>query len=187
MQKNVMKEQENKPAAKDAFNLKHEFFDLCEIIIIALVVVTLTFTFIFRIVCVEGSSMEYTLMDNDRLIISHLFYQPEQGDIVVLELEDLFDTPIIKRVIATEGQTINITDNGEVSVDGEILDEPYIHAKTNPKDMEFPLTVPEDCVFVMGDNRGNSNDSRNFGCVNEENIMGQAIFRLFPLKSFGSI
>lgn len=169
------------------FSFKGEFFDLCEMIVFALVIVILVFTFLFRVVGVEGSSMEYTLSDNDRLILTHLAYEPEQGDIVVLELDDLFDQPIIKRVIATEGQTINITDDGKVVVDGQQLNETYIHDPTNPKGLEYPITVPDNCVFVMGDNRNNSTDSRNFGCVDEKNIMGQAVYRIFPFDKIGSM
>lgn len=170
------------------FNLKREIFDICEMIVCALVIVILIFTFAFRVVYVEGQSMEYTLYNNDRLIISYLFYHPKQGDIVVLELLDKYNTPIIKRVIATEGQTIDITKDGKVTVDGQELHEDYIHAETEAKNhISFPLTVPEGQVFVMGDNRGNSSDSRNFGCVNEKSIMGRAIFRIFPLNKLGLI
>lgn len=172
----------------EKFSFKREFFDICEMIVVALVVVTLILTFLFRVVGVDGSSMEYTLSNEDRLILTDLFYEPEQGDIVVLELDDLFEQPIIKRVIATEGQTVNITDDGKVFVDSQELQEDYIHDPTNPKeDQEYPLTVPEDCVFVMGDNRNNSTDSRNFGCVDERNIMGQAVYRIFPFNKIGAV
>ncbi len=178
-------EKESKVSEK--FSLKREFFDFCEIIVFAMVIATLIFTFLFRIVGVDGSSMEYTLSDQDRLIITHLFYEPEQGDIVVLELDELFEQPIIKRVVATEGQTVDITDDGKVIVDGQELQEDYIHDPTNPKNGDYPITVPENCVFVMGDNRNNSTDSRNFGCVDEKNIMGQAVFQIFPFSEFGLI
>ncbi len=168
--------------------LKRELFDFAEMLIFALVIVTLVFTFVFRIVGVQGSSMTYTLEDQDRLILSDMFYQPKDGDIVVLSLDDLFTEPIIKRIIATGGQTIDITDSGQVIVDGVVQDEPYIHDVTNPKGIQnFPLTVPEGEVFVMGDNRANSTDSRNFGCVDEKCIMGEAVFRIFPFDAIGAV
>lgn len=173
--------------AKSQFSIKKEVFDFLEMLMKALVIVTLVFTFLLRIVGVQGTSMVSTLQDQDRLILSSMFYQPQKGDIVVVSLPDLFTEPIIKRVIATEGDVINITDEGEVMLNGERLDEPYTHDPTNKKSLDYPMTVPQDCVFIMGDNRNNSTDSRNFGCVNQKNIMGHAVFRIFPVNNIGPL
>ena len=166
---------------------KKDLMDMVEIMVAALIILVLVFTFVFRIVGVKGDSMRETLHNNDRLIISHFMYEPEQGDIVVVELPELFDTPIIKRVIATGGQTVNIEEDGTVTVDGKALDESYTNAFTEPKEMQFPITVPEGDVFVMGDNRTNSTDSRDFGAVDEKNILGKVVIRLYPINKFGTV
>ncbi len=142
---------------------------------------------VFRVVIVSGSSMYDTLVDGDYLILlSNTFYHnPEQGDIVVLSKRS-FDngTPIVKRVIATEGQTVDIDFNaGIVYVDGAALEEPYIYSPTDVNGgTQFPLTVAEGCIFVLGDNRGVSRDSRypEIGMVDKREILGKAIFLLVP-------
>ena len=166
---------------------KKDLMDMVEVMVAALLVLVLVFTFIFRIVGVKGDSMRETLHNNDRLIISHLMYEPKQGDIVVVELPELFDTPIIKRIIATGGQTVKIEEDGTVTVDGKALDESYTNAFTEPKELQFPITIPEGDVFVMGDNRTNSTDSRDFGYVNEKNILGKVVIRLYPINKFGTV
>ncbi len=166
-----------------------DLLDWAEAIVFSLVVVVLLFTFVFRIITVDGESMLQTLQDQDRLIVSHLFYQPQRGDIVVVNKPDGLGKPIIKRIIALEGDEVDIDFvNGYVSVNGERLDEPYVNTPTTTSyDVRFPVTVPEDCVFVMGDNRNDSTDSRDsrVGFVNEGYILGKAVFRLFPFKTFG--
>ena len=157
----------------------------------ALVFCILVFTFVGRTVGVIGPSMQQTLIQGDRLIISKLFYTPKYGDIVVLRKEAYANYPIIKRVIATEGQRVDIDFvNGIVYVDGEALDEPYINEPTyEAEDFNGEITVPEGCVFVMGDNRNRSTDSRtrSIGCVDTRYIVGKALFRITPLNKFGSI
>lgn len=181
-----MSQQADAVQEKESYDFKKEFFDICETIVFSLVVLILIFLFIFRVVGVEGASMEYTLSTGDRLIVSHLFYDPEPGDIVVVELDEFFDTPIIKRVIAVGGQTVDIdSETGVVRVDGKQLEEPYTHDPTSPKALHYPLIVPEGSVFVMGDNRVNSTDGRNFGCVDKKHILGKAIFRIFPITEIG--
>jgi len=148
----------------------------------------LVFTFIARQIGVDGQSMLPTLQDKDRLLILTPFFYKDysRGDIVVLRKETFLESAIVKRVIATEGQTVDIDFvEGVVRVDGEELDEPYINAPTyTPEGVEFPLTVPEGSVFVLGDNRNASSDSRNIrlGTVDERYIIGKAVFLLFPGK-----
>lgn len=152
-----------------------------------LAVIMLVFILLFRIVIVDGTSMNQTLLHGDYLLLmSNTFYRnPQYGDIVVIS-KDSFDDgdPIVKRVIATEGQTVDIDFYaGIVYVDGIALDEPYVNTPTNTEGgMLFPLTVEDGCVFVMGDNRNRSRDSRypEIGQVDEREILGKAIFLILP-------
>lgn len=175
------------PSKDQPADFASKLLEFTEIVVTAILITVMIFVFVFRTVGVRGESMINTLQNDDRLIVTHLFYTPKQGDIVVLELPELFDTPIIKRVIATGGQTVNILDDGTVEVDGQVLQEDYIHDLTSPKNGEFPLEVPEGYVFVMGDNRVDSRDSRDFGCVDEHHILGKAVLRIYPASSFGLI
>lgn len=165
-------------------------FEWADAVVSAVIIVILLFTFLFRTIGVEGISMVPTLSDGDRLIVSHLFYQPAQNDIVVIVQPGNETTPaIIKRIIADEGQTVDIDfDLGLVTVDGQVLEEAYINEPTHMKrDVSFPVTVPKGCVFVLGDNRNRSLDSRDssIGMVDKRYILGKAIFRLFPLPQIG--
>ena len=142
---------------------------------------------VFRVVIVSGPSMYDTLLDGDCLLmVSNVFYNdPEQGDIVVISKESFDDgEPIVKRIIATEGQIVDIDfEDGIVYVDGIALEEPYTHTPTNlDEGVSFPLTVAPGCVFVMGDNRNSSKDSRSpeIGLVDCREILGKAIFLLYP-------
>lgn len=176
------------------FDIRSETYDWIEAIVFSIAAVVLLFTFVFRIVGVDGDSMQNTLQNGDRVVLSILNYHPRQGDIVVLTTKapDI-DKPIIKRVIAVGGQTVNIDyRTGNVYVDGKLLKETYIKDPTefqgvNPVSM--PVRVPEGCVFVMGDNRNNSYDSRSsaIGNVDERYIMGHAIVRIFPLAKLGAL
>ncbi|MBR5542985.1 MAG: signal peptidase I [Oscillospiraceae bacterium] len=184
--------EENNEEKNSLNNIKNEIFDWVHNITVILTAVILLFIFVFRIVGVDGESMEPTLHDRDWLVISDLFYEPEQGDIVVLAKKSFLEGKmIVKRVIATEGQEIDIDfQRGVVYIDGREIDEPYIADKTRRQfDMTFPITVPEDCVFVMGDNRNHSADSRDasLGMVHKSNIHGRLILRILPLSGFGKV
>lgn len=156
-------------------------------IVIALSVLFVLFLAFFRVAVVEGSSMYNTLIHDDYVLLlnSAIAGDPEPGDIIVAS-KSTYDngTPIIKRVIATEGQKVDINfDTGIVTVDGVVLHEPYIYSKTDDfEGVYFPLVVDEGCVFVLGDNRGVSKDSRSpeIGQIDCREIMGEALLILFP-------
>lgn len=152
----------------------------------------LVYILVFRVVVVVGPSMYNTLVNGDRLLLlSSTFYrEPQQGDIIVAS-KDSFENGecIIKRVIATEGQTVDINfQTGEVKVNGDVLEEDYIYTPTTLfEGVKFPLTVEEGHVFVLGDNRGSSKDSRNpeIGLIDKREILGKAIFLISPSKESG--
>lgn len=175
-----------------------EIIEWADSVAISVLCVVLLFTFVFRMVGVKGTSMQDTLQSGDKVIIYNLFYTPKAGDIVVISRADLIEgdgnvaEPIIKRVIATEGQTIYFDfDSGAVYVDGQKLDEPYIKDKTIPGriPMDNPYAVPAGHVFVMGDHRSVSKDSRTaeVGAIDTRYILGKAVFRLFPANEAGVI
>ena len=158
-------------------------------LVFGLAAVLLVFMLFLRVVIVSGPSMLPTLHDGDSLILlSNVLYgKPQYGDIVVAS-KDSFKNgePIIKRVIATEGQTVDIDfEAGIVYVDDVPLDEPYVNTPTNYREgMTFPLTVAEGCVFVMGDNRNDSLDSRSteIGLIDKREILGRVLFLILPGK-----
>ncbi len=168
-------------------------YEWMEALISAVIIIVVVFTFFFRIVNVSGPSMLPTLESGDRVLISSALHKPEAGDVVVITRTQGLSQPIIKRIIATAGQTVDIDfEKGDVYVDGVLLDESaYIEngITTQPSDYTFPLTVPEGCVFVLGDNRAVSNDSRSddVGMVDERYIMGTAEWIVFPFQRFGKI
>ncbi len=152
-----------------------------------LAVIMIVFLLLFRIVIVSGSSMFSTLWDGDWLLVSSsvLYQEPQVGDIIVAS-KDSFNhgEPIIKRVIALEGQTVDIDfEAGIVYVDGTALEEDYVHTPTNIQEGNaFPMTIAEGCIFVMGDNRNGSKDSRHpdIGMIDTREVLGKAVFLLFP-------
>ena len=163
-------------------------------LIYMLMVILLVFLLFFRVIVVSGDSMYSTLLDGDYLLLlGNLFYQePEHGDIVVISKQS-FDNgkPIVKRVIATEGQLVDIDfENGVVYVDNVPLDEPYINSLTKLNEgTRFPLVVEENCIFVLGDNRGVSRDSRDpvIGQVDRREVLGKALFLMIPGTSHGDL
>lgn len=152
-----------------------------------MVAILLLFMIVFRVVVVSGPSMQQTLQHGDCLVLlNSVFYrEPKAGDIVVATKSSYKDgEPIIKRVIATEGQVVDINfEKGIVYVDGVALVEPYVNTPTNLYEgVSFPLTVKENCVFVMGDNRNDSKDSRSveIGQIDRRELLGKALFLVLP-------
>ena len=162
-------------------------YEWVQALVCSVLTVVLIFTFAVRIVRVSGESMRETLQDQDMLVVLNnwLCGGYEQGDIVILQRDDFYGgEPIVKRVIATEGQTVDIDfDAGVVYVDGTALEEPYTREPTwTQEGTEFPLTVPEGCIFVMGDNRNDSDDSRDstLGPVDPRCVLGRALLLAVP-------
>jgi len=152
-----------------------------------LAVVMIVFMLLFRIVIVSGSSMYSTLWNGDWLLVtgSVLYQEPKAGDIIVASKDSFNDgEPIIKRVIATEGQTVDIDfEAGVVYVDGKALEEDYTYTPTNVQEgIVFPVTIADGCIFAMGDNRNGSKDSRHpdIGMIDTREILGRAVFLMFP-------
>ena len=166
-------------------------YDWIRCILFAIAIVVFCLTFLFRLVDVEGSSMDTTLATNDKVIVTNLFYTPQDGDIIVISHGAEYSNPIIKRVIATEGQTIKLDyENDKIIVDGIEISEPYLDGSTfggNMGDNDIPEVIPEGKVFVMGDNRRVSMDSRSteIGLIDVSNVIGKAQFVAFPFSQFG--
>lgn len=184
------------PKLTRAQAVKSDLFFWLQALVMALVVLILLFTFVGRIITVDGSSMLPTLHNKDVLLLRSIAYTPEQGDIIVLtkDFSGYTNQPIVKRVIAVGGQTIRIDyEESKVYVDDVALDEPY----TNDPIMFRPggklnideITVPEGHVFVMGDNRNDSADSRHeeLGAIDNRYILGKAVMILLPFQNFGSL
>lgn len=170
-------------------------FDVVSIIATAVIAVGICFTFLFRTIQVSGGSMEPTLNDKEQIILQSVYNEPKNGDIIVTAQPNkspVIEDILVKRIIATEGQTIRFERNSDgrtfsVYVDDKKLDEPYIkEPMIRTLDYWKPVTVPEGYVYVMGDNRNKSSDSRDdrIGMIKEEYIMGKVVFRTAP---FGAI
>ena len=170
--------------------IRKDVYDWIQSLMISLIICVVAFVFFFRVVDVSGSSMNPTLQNGDKMLVSRLFYTPRAGDVVVFKT-DSYDPnkALVKRVIATEGQEINIDFiNGIVYVNNQPVEEAYIAEPTYTKsDFIGPQTVPEGCVFVMGDNRNASTDSRKkeIGMVDERMILGPAYCVIYPLGELG--
>lgn len=189
MQDSRRQEEEKEPVGftKSVFMYLHDMLYL-------LLAIMLVLVFFLRIVVVSGSSMKNTLVDGDYLLLlsNVLYREPEQGDIVVACKNSFRNgEPIIKRIIAVEGQEVDIDfETGSVYVDGMLLEETYIGSPTTtPEGISFPVTVDEGCVFVLGDNRMESQDSRSpdIGMIDEREILGRAIFLIIPGNDKGEI
>ncbi|MBE6568231.1 MAG: signal peptidase I [Ruminococcaceae bacterium] len=168
-----------------------ELYSTVELLAIAAAIILLFFSFIARLTVVEGGSMENTLLGGDKLVISNLFYTPDRGDIVIVQSPKVNDgVAIVKRVIAVEGDTVAIRKDG-VYVNGERLNETdgslgYTIEAYSYRPMA-PQVIGKDKVFVLGDHRSVSLDSRSFGQVDESAVIGRVLFRIFPLSSFGAV
>ncbi len=175
-----------------------DLFEWLQLLMGCVLVAVVLFNCFARLTRVDGNSMNNTLKDGEMMLIWSLGYQPQQGDIVVLNKTDqvtdqlLHSKAIVKRVIATGGQTVDIDySTGTVYVDGEPLDEPYIkeemYLPANPMMYNTHWEIPEGSVFVMGDNRNASTDSRHdmVGPIDEDYILGKVVFALWPVEKFG--
>ena len=184
---------EEKKKAEGRFT--SELFSWGESLMAVLIFFVVVFTFFVRLIGVDGTSMYPTLQDHSVMLVSNLGYTPKKGDIVVLNKKGFWnDRPIVKRVIATGGDTVDIDPvTGDVIVNGEVLDEPYIFEKINTLermgDLTYPQTVPEGCIYVLGDNRNGSTDSRwsSLGMVDERYVLGHVLSVVFPFNDFGSV
>ncbi len=182
----MTKKEEYQPKHLMKQDESRDSYEWIQALVCSVLAVVLVFTFVARLIGVDGPSMVPTLQNGDRLVVvsSLLYNDYKPGDIVVARKDSFMSDPIVKRVIAVEGQTVDIDfDTGCVYVDGELLDEPYINELTlRDEGTEFPLTVGEGEVFLMGDNRNRSSDSRDpsLGTVDTRYIIGKAVFLLFP-------
>ncbi len=182
--------------------LAGEVFEILEMLASVTILVMVCFAFLGRLNIVDGHSMDMTLADKQYLVVSDLFYTPSAGDIVVIHdvTAAPYDTPLVKRVIATGGQTVEIDfKTWTLKIDGAVVEEPYrylneerglLTANYNMSiDGVFTLTVPEGEIFVMGDNRNGSGDSRqsSLGTIDERCVVGRAYLRLFPLETFSKL
>ena len=182
-----MKQQENRKETKEEQKIPgRDLYEWVQALVCSVLAVVVIFTFGVRLIGVDGHSMVPTLQHGDRLRDrDSMFYDDYQyGDIVILTKETFLSAPIVKRVIAVGGQTVDIDfESGSVYVDGKLLNEPYINELTFQEEgVEFPVVVPEGSIFVMGDNRNHSDDSRNsrLGTVDTRYVIGKAVFLAFP-------
>jgi len=184
-----------KPAAEKKRGTLLELYDWVEVLVFSVSFVMILFSFCLRLAIVSGESMENTLYDKEALIISNAFYEPAQGDIIVFQSPNIgYQEPLVKRIIAVGGQTVDIDfDSWRVTVDGEVMDDPELMKRVTSNmrsfDVSFPHRVEEGKVFVMGDNRTNSKDSRLsvVGDVDERLIIGRVLFRATPISRFGAV
>lgn len=173
--------------AEEKKNEGNGLYEWLQALVCSVLAAVLLFTFGVRVVGVSGESMRETLQNGDMLlVVNHLLCGGYHTGDIVIAAKPSFESgePIVKRVIATAGQTVDVDfEAGEVYVDGIVLDEPYIRERTYlAEGTQFPLTVPEGCVFIMGDNRNNSRDSRDpdLGVVDTRYVIGRAVFLLLP-------
>ncbi len=177
---------------KKPLDLVGNFYELVEMLAFVTILVLMCFAFVVRLNIVDGQSMEQTLHHGESLAVSNLFYEPKAGDIVIIH--DIsavpYNEPIVKRVVAVGGQTVDIDfDTWTLTVDGKVIEEDYRwidNTETLTADYAFPITIGEDEVFVLGDNRNHSADSRQIeiGPVDKRCIVGRALVRLVPIDKF---
>ena len=187
MKKNDKKEKKDQEPQDPKQRARSDVYDWIQSLMAALIFCVVLFSFFVRLIDVNGPSMNPTLYEGDKLLVSDLFYKPKAGDVVIFKTDNYDpEKALVKRIVATEGQEINIDfENGIVYVDGEALDEPYVAEAIHSKlDFIGPKTVPEGCVFVLGDNRNSSRDSRYsmIGMVDERMILGRAYAVVYPFN-----
>lgn len=203
LQKNnaTIEEKAEEVATGKKYDWKKEIMDWVWAIVIALVVSFFLKSYVLTLAKVQGESMEPTLYNSDRLYVNRLMYKPQRGDVIIFRPASDPKRPYIKRVIATEGDTVYINfENGEVYVNDELIDEPYIKETTylvgsymeslilgGNYSRENPIVIEKDKIFVMGDNRNHSKDSREIGQVPVDEIIGHAVFRFWPVGNMGSV
>lgn len=191
----INKESGNGSGSPEKIDLTSSVFEWIELFVFSFSLVLIIMTFAVRHSPVIGSSMAHTLEENDILLVSGVLYEPAQNDVIVFQSPAVgYNEPLVKRIIAVGGQEINIDfSSWAVVVDGEKLDETYVNYEEGramlSSNMQFPLTIPEGYVFVMGDNRNHSLDSRNsiVGLVDCRYIIGRVIFRVFPFDKIGPV
>lgn len=195
-----------KQSAEAPGGWRRDLLDWMQLLSVVLVIIVALFTYVVCIVGVDGTSMYPTLHNNDLMLVRRVAYTPESGDVVVLRKDNSFgDRALVKRVIATEGQRVYIDyDNNTITVDGQTLREDYINREfdldygddpmairvdLDPQYINTEFVVPEDCVFVCGDNRNHSSDSRvtELGMVDTHYIIGEVLMVLFPFTHFGAV
>lgn len=175
---------------KTAYDKAAEYiYSVFSTLLICMLIIFTAFTFFFRLVQVSGDSMYPTLNGGDRIIISNFLYTPDYGDIIALNKKGAKEESMIKRVIALPGDTVMIDFNSHIiTVNGKVIYEDYEVTEpiSEQGDFDYPLEVPDDSVFVLGDNRNNSIDSRmkSVGFVKLDEINGKALVRLLPLGKF---
>lgn len=183
---------DNTPAQPPLLKLTNDIFDVLELFVFCAACVLSLFTFVIRPTVVYGASMEDTLLEGDALLVSPLAGEPECGDIIVAQNTalPLYPEAIVKRVIATEGQIIDIDfTSWTVTIDGVVLEEPYRKLTADylrTSDWTYPKEIPEGYIFVMGDNRNHSADSRcsDIGLIDKRCVVGKALVRVFPFTRF---
>ena len=191
---NVCKELSSEVQKSFKHSVWNSVYEFAELMVGAVCLMLFLTSFLFRTADVNGDSMNPTLLNNEKLIVlinNNVFGKAKKGDIVVVNQPSIFNESIIKRVIGEEGDEVNINfQKGEVWVNGVLQKEDYINTPTNRfEGVEFPVVVPKGCVFVLGDNRNNSSDSRHplIGMIDRRYINGKAVFRYLPLKRLGRL
>lgn len=186
-----MEGQEARPAMPEKKDPARDLFEWYDALVFALAAIVLIFLLFVRVITVSGHSMEPTLYGGEHVLVQSMLYEPRRGDVVVVDGYSAYGAPLVKRIIGLAGDVIDIDfSTGTVTRNGEVLEEAYISAPTTLQlDVEFPVTVPAGRVFVLGDNRPGSKDSRSseIGFPDERDLLGKVLWRITPLNKFGAV